>query len=236
MGRRHSDRLPVDTSCGNVSPVTSQLNIGCGQTPTPGWLNYDNSWSVRLAGRPALVRVLAGLRLISKDQKDFIAFAQREKINWADATSRIPLPDHSVDTIYTSHMVEHLEPARAEAFLAESRRVLRSGGVLRIAVPDISVHVNEYLEHGDADRFIGATHLTHASPKSLIGRIQHVVIGERNHRWMYDGQSLCRLLTQAGFDEVDVVPPGRTNIADAGDLDLSERVPESVFVEAVNVV
>ena len=26
-----------------------KINIGCGDTPTKGWSNYDNSWSVRLA-------------------------------------------------------------------------------------------------------------------------------------------------------------------------------------------
>lgn len=25
------------------------MNIGCGRTPTPGWLNFDNSASVRFA-------------------------------------------------------------------------------------------------------------------------------------------------------------------------------------------
>ena len=29
--------------------ISLKINIGCGDTPTKGWRNYDNSWSVRLA-------------------------------------------------------------------------------------------------------------------------------------------------------------------------------------------
>jgi hypothetical protein len=38
-----------------------RLNVGCGLSPTPGWLNFDNSPSVRVAGWPVLSSVLAGL-------------------------------------------------------------------------------------------------------------------------------------------------------------------------------
>ena len=31
-----------------------RINVGCGMTPTPGWTNYDNSLSVKLARRPIL--------------------------------------------------------------------------------------------------------------------------------------------------------------------------------------
>ena len=48
-------------------------NIGCGSTPTPGWLNVDNSLTVRLARWPALLRILARSGLIGDDQ---LAFAR----------------------------------------------------------------------------------------------------------------------------------------------------------------
>jgi hypothetical protein len=49
---------------------------------------------------------------------------------------------------------------------------------------------------------------------------------------MYDGPSLCRLLEQQGFRDVRVWPAGETGIPIPGDLNLRERSPESVFVEA----
>ena len=50
---------------------------------------------------------------------------------------------------------------------------------------------------------------------------------------MYDGTSLTRLLLAMGFKEAAIMPPGSTMIAEPGQLDLSERVSESVYVEAV---
>jgi len=214
--------------------MSVRINIGCGQTPTPGWHNYDSSWSVRLAGSPLASKVVGAVGLISASQQAFIDFAKRGDIRWADATSRIPEPDDSADVLYTSHMVEHLERDRAMDFLAEARRVLRSGGIIRIAVPDIRFHIDNYLEDQDADGFIEGTHLTRPSPRSLIAKAKYLFIGDRNHQWMYDGQSLCALLTRAGFRDAEVAPAGTTRILDCEELDLSERMPESVFAEAIN--
>lgn len=51
---------------------------------------------------------------------------------------------------------------------------------------------------------------------------------------MYDGPSLCRLLREVGFVNLQVMPPMQTKIVDAGPLNLQEQVHESVYVEAEN--
>ena len=61
-------------------------------------------------------------------------------------------------------------------------------------------------------------------------------IGPRNHLWMYDGRSLSELLHKVGFADTCVMPPGKTNITDPGQLDLEERADESVYVEAFQPV
>ena len=38
-----------------------RVNVGCGRTPTPGWLNFDNSPSVRLAHLPLGLVLSRGL-------------------------------------------------------------------------------------------------------------------------------------------------------------------------------
>ena len=40
------------------------------------------------------------------------------------------------------------------------------------------------------------------------------------------------MLTAVGFEDARVLPDGITGIANPGSLDLAERSPESVFVEA----
>lgn len=49
-----------------------------------------------------------------------------------------PLPDGSVDNIYCSHVIEHIETEHVQRFFRESLRVLKPGGILRLACPDSS--------------------------------------------------------------------------------------------------
>jgi SAM-dependent methyltransferase len=210
------------------------VNIGCGQTPTHGWLNYDNSWSIRLAKAPLRVRALRSLGLLSEAQQKFIFFAKEHNILWADASKRIPERDSSVDVLYSSHMIEHMEQKDVVIFLKEACRILKPGGVIRVAVPNIKYHVDNYLKDDDADAFIENTHLTRRKPKTLIQKAKYLIIGDRNHQWMYDGLSLCNLLSSVGFQEPKIMEPGTTIIEDSGELDLNERIPESVFAEATN--
>ena len=214
--------------------ISLKINIGCGDTPTEGWRNYDNSWSVRLAKKKVLTYILWKSGFLSEAQDKFISFAKNANILWADGIKRIPENDSSVDVIYSCHMVEHLEKLDVVSFLKESRRILKIGGIIRLAVPNIKYQVDNYLKDGDADKFIESTHLTRKNPKTIIDKIKYLIIGDRNHQWMYDGKSLCNLLSSAGFEEPRILETGLTTIPDPGMLDLKERSLESVFVEACN--
>jgi hypothetical protein len=211
-----------------------RLNVGCGATPTPGWVNYDNSISIRLAGWPLLTSLLERLGLLSEQQKRFISIVKQKGIRYANAVKRIPEPDHSVEVLYTCHMLEHLDRSEAALFLKEARRVLVPNGIIRIAVPDLKYHINIYLKEQNGDAFVENLRVARPRPGSLIEKSKYLLIGERHHLWMYDGQSLCRLLLKSGFGNPQVLKAGETTIHNPGNLDLAEHAPESVFVEAIN--
>jgi predicted SAM-dependent methyltransferase len=52
--------------------------------------------------------------------------------------------DASVDLVYASHCLEHFSYHHVGAVLREWTRVLRPGGMLRIAVPDVALVVKRY--------------------------------------------------------------------------------------------
>lgn len=52
-----------------------------------------------------------------------------------DITKRLPYEDNSVDAILLEHVWEHIDPHSALRCLDECRRILKSGGLLRLCVP-----------------------------------------------------------------------------------------------------
>lgn len=58
----------------------------------------------------------------------------------------IPYADSSFDVVYHSHLLEHFSKQSAPAFLRECYRVLKPGGTIRIAVPDLERIARAYLE------------------------------------------------------------------------------------------
>jgi SAM-dependent methyltransferase len=210
-----------------------RINLGCGMSPTVGWENFDNSLSVRLGSHPGLARILHNLGALDSPQFEYVEFCARNNIRFADATRRIPVASGAVEVIYSSHMVEHLDKAGSVKFLAEARRVLKPGGILRVVVPDIRKIVESYISIGDADCFIESTLLCVPAPSGMLRRITTALVGPRHHQWMYDGASLCKLLGSNGFSDARVVPAGETIIPSPEPLNLREREGESVYVEAV---
>jgi predicted SAM-dependent methyltransferase len=131
-------------------------------------------------------------------------------------------------------MFEHLDRVEADLFLNEARRILCSGGIIRLAVPDIRMRAERYMASGDADAFIASTNMTRPRPRTLAAKLGILAVGTRQHQWMYDGASLARLLESKGFHSAKVMRPGETQINDPDDLNLHEREGESVYVEAFN--
>ncbi|MEP7338560.1 MAG: methyltransferase domain-containing protein [Acidobacteriota bacterium] len=175
------------------------------------------------------------LGLLSPKQQQFIKVVRQSGIKYANAVMHIPEADNSVEVLYTCHMLEHLDRHEAEHFLLEVRRVLVPNGVIRVALPDLRFHVENYLKDADADAFVESLYVTSPKADGVIDKLKFLLVGERHHLWMYDGQSLCRLLCKVGFGDPRVLEAGKTTIQSPGKLDLAERVPESVFVEAINL-
>ena len=61
------------------------------------------------------------------------------------ASEGIPAPSQSVDVVYHSHLLEHLQQEEGEDLIQECLRVLKPGGILRIVVPDLERICTDYL-------------------------------------------------------------------------------------------
>lgn len=62
-----------------------------------------------------------------------------------DLSLGVPFSDDLFDVVYHSHIIEHFPRETAAAFLRECWRVLRPGGILRLAAPDLEGAARAYL-------------------------------------------------------------------------------------------
>ena len=211
--------------------MSVRVNIGCGQSPTPGWHNYDNSPAIWIGRSRLAASTLKILGLLNAGNLSYIEYCRRNDIRYADAVKRIPYADGSVSVIYSSHMIEHLDRIEARQFIDECYRALASGGRLRLAVPDLLPMARAYVAGESADTFLSSCVLELDKPRGLAAKLHHFIFGGREHHWMYDGASLSCLMSEAGFSDIAILEAGRTSIPDPGDLNLREREGESVYVE-----
>jgi len=63
-----------------------------------------------------------------------------------DLRRGIPFPDEQFEVVYHSHLLEHFSRPFALSFLGETYRVLKRGGITRIAVPDLERVARTYLQ------------------------------------------------------------------------------------------
>lgn len=72
--------------------------------------------------------------------------------NVLDANSILPIPDNSLEAVYSSHFFEHVDDATSRNLFAESYRVLKTDGIFRIVVPNFAIFIQKYKDY-DQDWF-----------------------------------------------------------------------------------
>jgi SAM-dependent methyltransferase len=212
------------------------LNLGCGSktSPDPSVVNIDFSIMSRI--RSSLVlKFFAPILLNAERLQRFNALP--DNLVAHNLSKGIPSTDSSVDVVYHSHMLEHLERDVAGLFMREVLRVLKPGGVLRVVVPDFERCCREYLDHvlacegGDEgviqqhDVFVETVLLQSvrreafgtSQQKPLRRFIENFFLGDarqrgETHQWMYDRYNLSCLLTNTGFSQTFIQSYNKSNI------------------------
>lgn len=117
-------------------------------------------------------------------------------IQYKHGVDTLPMfEDNSAELIYASHVFEYFDRQKGAEVLKEWFRVLKSGGTLRIAVPDFSKIVWLYQETGDIQKTLGM----------LYGRMEvDTPEGKQTlyHKTTYDFDSLKIMLLEAGFTNI----------------------------------
>jgi predicted SAM-dependent methyltransferase len=155
-----------------------------------------------------------------------------------DICQPLPLADGSVDWVYAEHLVEHVSLGAGIGWLAEVRRILAPGGVLRLTTPDLATYVDGY-RAGDPffSRHRGRMRAAGLGPPMPARRafMFNQLFFLYGHRWLYDFDELRYALVSAGFAAHDVRRCSfRDGLRpDVAELDRVLRNDESMYVEVV---
>jgi predicted SAM-dependent methyltransferase len=143
-----------------------------------------------------------------------------------DLRRRFPFSTGSSTLIYAEHFLEHLDyPDRAGFLLLECYRVLQSGGILSLVVPDIDLVLHSYVQGGTAEYYEAQKRWHPSWYQTQIEHINYNFRQDGEHRFAYDYETLSRLLEKNGF--VDV----RRRQFDPA-LDSPDRLVGSLYVDA----
>lgn len=202
-----------------VAPV--KVNIGCGLSVAPGWINVDASLNVLFSKWPQfLLRILyLPYRIISGTnlpQKEYCEILKNHTFVHHNVAVGMPFFDNSVDYVYSSHMFEHLSKEDAKKVLREIYRVLKKGGIVRICVPDFESIISLYYR-GCKEQAVDC--IFPSSRFDYLGR----------HRYAYDFDLLRQFLQEAGFVNIERCSYRQGT---SPDIDLLDNRPAGLFVEA----
>ena len=224
------------------------LNIGSGPRTNREWNNLDFSPYARLAWHKSLTRFLNAVGLLSDFRYDNLRKIDPEIIHW-DVYNGLPFHDNVFDFVYHSHFITHIDRDAAFFITKECHRILKSGGIVRVVVPDLEQIVNLYNEamadldaarprgnekHSEAvdelfELMVRKSAWGTSRESFLVRIIERLFRGNIEktgelRRWHYDRHSMGGMLADAGFREVSIMTPNSSDFEgwDPSGLDLEE--------------
>ena len=196
---------------------SKNLHLGCLDRVFPGWINTDITPHIYVSKFPGLAWILYKLNKISPERYQQYQKGIFRQIKYLDVSQKFPWSNETFDHVYTSHMLEHLYPEEALNCISEVFRVLKTGGIFRIVVPDLDRMIASY-NPNQPEQFLTEFFETTQRRDS------------NQHHWHYNEKLFHKILSEAGFREVYRCEyrQGKTQ-----DVELIDERPESLFVEAI---
>lgn len=179
----------------------TKLNVGCGTDYKEGWVNIDNNSDNNI---------------------------EKLDLNF-DMRNPLPYEDGTVDFIFNEHFFEHLTVEEGQTAMKDLMRVLKPGGVMRIAMPDLDLAVKAYVDKdwkGNKE-FLERFGLGFVKTRAELLNMNFSWWG---HKWLYDWEELERRLNDAGFTKVARCEWGKSEHAELCDLETRQ---ESLLIAEV---
>lgn len=206
-----------------------RINLGCGIVALEGWENYDKSPVMLLRKVPFLLSTLVKLKILTPSHVQ----TWPKNVKRRDLTKPLPQKDKTVEAIYSSHMFEHVYLTEARALAKEAFRVMKPGGILRLALPDGELWARQLIEsNGDAEA--GAHYNERLGSYPVVRpkgrRLFTFMMGGSAHKWQPTRGLVREMLEDAGFTGFRELEYQKGDLPQVTEVEVR---PESMFFEAV---
>jgi predicted SAM-dependent methyltransferase len=197
---------------------SDRLNIGCGTNFVENWIN------IGLFDIPGAIYFSSKI----KNQALFIHF---------DMTQELPIDPNTVQYIYASHFIEHLNFPQGLIFVKNCYKVMRKDGIIRLTFPDLELWIQKYLENdlNFFKKYYDFTKNINNLPElKTKGEIFMSQVHGWGHEWCYDFDSIKDLLERTGFSNVTRKKAFESSLPDIEKLEpeTEQRLLETIYVEA----
>ena len=189
----------------NNSIQTPALQLGCGTKPFRNWLNVD-----QVPFNPEVV-----------------GYDLRKGLK--------PFPSNAFNYVYHEHFFEHLERREGQRILQECFRVLKPGGTIRIAMPDLDRAIRGYLAGWSDEENEILTERKELYGDQLLGtpgEALDTILRGWSHKFVYGEKDIRKMLELNGFVNIQRKPYRVSEIDFLNDLETRPESESSLAVEA----
>ncbi len=203
------------------------LQSGCGSSLRPGCINSDHR-ALHDGDRETGPRTVPGVLYRVQHDRYFIQHAVPDPY---------PIESQSLEWAFSEHFIEHLSPDDGIAWLAEMRRLLVPGGIVRVIAPDLRKYAFGYSNPSDPFLPEHARALEPQFPDPAPLARKAFVVNKMfygwGHKWMYDFEELRHAAVAAGFAPEAVVERAyrEGQVPELAEFDHPEHSLESLYVE-----
>jgi predicted SAM-dependent methyltransferase len=161
-------------------------------------------------------------------------FVRSREVLFLDATRPFPFGDSEFDYVYSEHMIEHISFPAGQRFLKECSRILKPGGKIRVATPDLMFLVDlcrdgtstvqrDYIEWS-------SQHFVPEAPFPSEAFVVNNFFRDWGHRFIYNDKVLRASMEAAGFVNVRRCELNASDDAQLRNLEHDSRMPRG-FLE-----
>ena len=187
----------------SLSKDNLKIHFGSGNIKLPGWLNTD------LFDRDENLKIKPDMYL--------------------NITQKLPFKNNVASFLYNEHLVEHIEVEKITLFFKEAYRILKKGGVLRLATPDLEHLAKKYLSKSWKKQ----DWLSWPEYRFIKTKAEMLNIAMRwwEHKYLYDEEELKRRLRESGFKKIKRVDWRKSQYPDLRNLET--RKDSKLIMEVV---